>query len=632
MNDVEVIKVIEKYLNKSIYSYAVLIDGEWGSGKTYFVKNILMPHISNTIISSKSIKFVPLYISLYGISTIEEISNQLYIQILPKVKDKTLKKLSNLGLKVVSDVFKTKEISTKGITEALKSFVNFEKYVLIFDDLERCSLNVNEVLGYINNFVEHDGIKTIIVTNQNEMGKISASNNLELKYLLATNENIKIEESGQADNNKDEKLDMHRIKKRTEFIFSENILYRQIKEKIIGITIQYKADIPNIIDNIMSKVITNKDLYKIAVENKDFLITTTSDLQHENLRTIQFALERFSELGDIIWNIECDKYKEQIIKEVFCYTIYSATKFKKEDYLYEWQGENKIGNIIVDNKKNKVLFGFKFVDKSISKSIVSTEEVTNIIKKYVQLLKEKDNKEYPLTGLENYLELEDEEIIKELKAIDDKLRSNNININLYPKIITKLINIKNMGFGVEYLERSIEHMKLNIELKTSYLKFDEYDNIIHDEKVLHEYKEYIKPLNEMLNERRNKSNVDKLNSFFHNGSEENWGNEFYSYCWLNAGLFKSNMAFFSTMDINKVVECLMQSKQRNVYMFRNSVIEVYDFSNIEDYFSNDYSNIIDLNDRLSDELVNIKSISKKYSIQVLLETLSKYMNILKKNI
>ena len=35
--------------------------------------------------------------------------------------------------------------------------------VLCFDDLERANVDVIDILGYINNFVEHDHIKTIII-------------------------------------------------------------------------------------------------------------------------------------------------------------------------------------------------------------------------------------------------------------------------------------------------------------------------------------------------------------------------------------------------------------------------------------------------------------------------------------
>ena len=41
--------------------------------------------------------------------------------------------------------------------------------ILCFDDLERANVDVIDILGYINNFVEHDGIKTILICNEKEL-------------------------------------------------------------------------------------------------------------------------------------------------------------------------------------------------------------------------------------------------------------------------------------------------------------------------------------------------------------------------------------------------------------------------------------------------------------------------------
>ena len=42
-------------------------------------------------------------------------------------------------------------------------FFSTDDKVLCFDDLERANVDVIDILGYINNFVEHDHIKTIII-------------------------------------------------------------------------------------------------------------------------------------------------------------------------------------------------------------------------------------------------------------------------------------------------------------------------------------------------------------------------------------------------------------------------------------------------------------------------------------
>ncbi|XZM36458.1 P-loop NTPase fold protein [Clostridium perfringens] len=38
MNDEEILQVLTDYVEDTRYKQAVLLDGEWGSGKTFFVK------------------------------------------------------------------------------------------------------------------------------------------------------------------------------------------------------------------------------------------------------------------------------------------------------------------------------------------------------------------------------------------------------------------------------------------------------------------------------------------------------------------------------------------------------------------------------------------------------------------
>lgn len=67
----------------------------------------------------------------------------------------------------------------------IESFLPINNSILIFDDLERCDCSINEILGYINSFVEHEKMKVIIVANQEEIGKSVTEKGRELQYLVA---------------------------------------------------------------------------------------------------------------------------------------------------------------------------------------------------------------------------------------------------------------------------------------------------------------------------------------------------------------------------------------------------------------------------------------------------------------
>ena len=63
-------------------------------------------------------------------------------------------------------------------------FFSTDDKILCFDDLERANVDVIDILGYINNFVEHDHIKTIIICNEKELSTKLKSSNIEMKTLL----------------------------------------------------------------------------------------------------------------------------------------------------------------------------------------------------------------------------------------------------------------------------------------------------------------------------------------------------------------------------------------------------------------------------------------------------------------
>ena len=38
--------------------------------------------------------------------------------------------------------------------------------MIVFDDLERCSIDITDLLGYINSFVEHEGVKVVVLADE----------------------------------------------------------------------------------------------------------------------------------------------------------------------------------------------------------------------------------------------------------------------------------------------------------------------------------------------------------------------------------------------------------------------------------------------------------------------------------
>nr|WP_269748157.1 P-loop NTPase fold protein [Alteripontixanthobacter muriae] len=138
--------------------YAVLLNGAWGTGKTFFVKSLLSR-------LAEPDGFV--YVSLYGLKSTEEIDQAVLRAVYPFIGTK----VAQLGGHVVRAALKFGGVETDiGMADILPSAVD---KIFIFDDLERAQLTPNQTLGYINEFVEHMGRKVLIIANEAE---ISARN------------------------------------------------------------------------------------------------------------------------------------------------------------------------------------------------------------------------------------------------------------------------------------------------------------------------------------------------------------------------------------------------------------------------------------------------------------------------
>ncbi len=172
---------LDFYLSLEAPKYAVLIDGEWGSGKTYFIQSFFKKRpirkVIKKIIDGSVITWLDstgkheksyIYISLNGVSTTRDIEVEIFRQLYPILSDEK----ARLSGKLLSDLIKTSlKIELSSLSEVQKLLINTDNKVLVFDDLERAKISMKEALGYINYFVEHEGQKVILVGNVNKIEK-----------------------------------------------------------------------------------------------------------------------------------------------------------------------------------------------------------------------------------------------------------------------------------------------------------------------------------------------------------------------------------------------------------------------------------------------------------------------------
>ncbi|MEM1149000.1 MAG: P-loop NTPase fold protein [Pseudomonadota bacterium] len=156
---------ISAYLGLAEHSYAVLIDGDWGVGKTYFVKRYLDERCGET-----EQQYV--LVSLFGLSTVTDIRAAMLRSLgrggkAAKIGADVLKGAGDLlGGVFAGDPNLGTQYTEKAL-EKLGSLGN--NAIFVFDDLERMTIPQDEALGFINTLIEDQGRPVLLIANQDKI-------------------------------------------------------------------------------------------------------------------------------------------------------------------------------------------------------------------------------------------------------------------------------------------------------------------------------------------------------------------------------------------------------------------------------------------------------------------------------
>ena len=325
-----------------------MINGEWGSGKTYFWNNKIRKKIETMQLNGK--RYTTIYMSLYGISNLEEISKKIFIET-TQLMDKNLRKFMDANgqtnipeyAKTGLDMANFFGVTQNGDKIDYADFFSTDDKVLCFDDLERANVDVIDILGYINNFVEHDHIKTIIICNEKELSTKLKSSNLEMKTFIATYLLDK-----QNELNKTDKPMVEKIQDKIEHVFDKANDYERIKEKLIGETFEYAPKFDYIINGILMRYENEPDLIRFLRENTRIIINTFERSGTRNLRILKHALNDFKKVFDMV-NKSYPNTSHRVMQTMLIFTIAISFEIKAGKVT-----KNKFMNI-KDNEEYKAI-------------------------------------------------------------------------------------------------------------------------------------------------------------------------------------------------------------------------------------------------------------------------------------
>lgn len=321
---------------------------------------------------------------------------------------------------------------------------------------------INEVLGFFNELVEHENTKVIIIANEKELSDIAETQYLELQYYLTLDDRIQWPKSDKSNtwtnyNRNSTSLSLCEMERRRKLLFpvaegSDN--YRRIREKVIGVTLKYDPNIPEIISQIIEASNYENSIKELLRVKKASFESTMEYYHHRNLRTFQFFLSKVTYLLEKLKNINIEQdYYDVVCNQVISETFTQAVKFKsnyqppKEDY--PW---------LITKQDTDFLSIKQYVETG-----TYDEGYANEVQKFQNELKANISSDdpYNLLHRQYYFQTQawcEEQLEKTLK----QLESNKYPISFYGKIIITIQRLINLGFDEEYMNRAKKLMLANI--------------------------------------------------------------------------------------------------------------------------------------------------------------------------
>ena len=324
---------LNEYIKMENPQFAVMITGKWGCGKSYYIDGILKEWEKEKVKTDKdSICLKPVYVSVYGMQSISEVVRQIKIKLNPVLYSKGAKVAKKVALTALQILTKSKvDIDGDGTGEELKNLLDADSIleifksdsssikgekILVFDDLERSHIPLDEFFGFVNNLVEHSNSKVILICEED-----------------------KLKESAEKDNLK--------------------VDYKDFKEKLIGQTFSLEVDYAQIVASFI-KTSGNK----ILTDNLELIVDLFVASHCENLRIIKHCLidiiRLFKQLPE---EIEKNVNYALFVKNVVAYLVIASVedRFGNKDIEYFQSYTLNTGEKtkIIEGKYIRVLEYFK---------------------------------------------------------------------------------------------------------------------------------------------------------------------------------------------------------------------------------------------------------------------------------
>ena len=145
----------------------IALSGKWGTGKSHLWREVKDAYSDDTIKGS-------IYVSLFGLSSIDQLKKKLIEMVIPGAKSnpslwKNAKQAVSSGVKVLEGFHKG--FGALNDLSLILAPTMLQNKVIVLDDIERKhdKLNIEEVMGFIDEFTQQHGARIILILNSDQL-------------------------------------------------------------------------------------------------------------------------------------------------------------------------------------------------------------------------------------------------------------------------------------------------------------------------------------------------------------------------------------------------------------------------------------------------------------------------------
>ncbi len=551
-------KYIKHYLEEDKTKSAIMLTGPWGSGKSHYINHELVPFLM------KDDKNRCIVVSLYGIKSVSEISKSIYLELRAKLLRSsneaitTGKILAKTVAKGVTSFFGIDLSASEDEMQRLYESVDLSDKLIVLEDIERSQIDILELLGYVNNLVEQDGIKVLLVANEAEL----------LQY---------------------EKMEGSTAKNVLPKVLTEaSLQYLKTKEKTVSDTIVFAGDYHSAI----RAIINGFDNSQLSLFAGDEYIQQIYNLfvsfKSGNLRTFIYACQKTIDiLAQIDINLEFED------ERTIFYGIISFSKQIKAGSFPKWDGTEFLSTKLGNDLFPLYYFCYEYIRwQQFNKDRVApTLEAHKKMKLYQHHFNDED-----LNVLYNYFTYPEDDIFSALRNIEEKLKNPDaIPFYEYEKLANYFICCKTV-LGWDYSNAKMQMLK-NIREKGSdidgeilFLAFDEFKDQT-EYQLFQEFKEDILTAIEVAKNEPIDIEYDP-----------NKLSEYYTTVSQNKYTFRDNHRFISTFDLDSVVRLIFECSAAQLHDLRGILFAVYRDSCKGQFVEQDIEFMVELKTRVESSI------------------------------